>query len=230
VLDVTDSTGDDNGPGTYQYPTASDFVAGSFDLTRFQVLSDGTNAYLRVTLKDLVPTFGSLDGAQLLDVYVHVPGASATSTQAAYTSRNYAIAPSGAWSQRVEVQGFAPPVWVNAGGTSVGTASVLAEQSDRTITVALPEAQFGTPASGWGFSVVLAGQDGFSSDQARAFTATPGAYSFGVCAGGDTAPICSVAPSTVPKAMDVITPPGVSQATELNPVPGPVVIQPVVVP
>jgi glucoamylase len=230
VLDVTDPAGDDNGPGTYQYPTASDFVAGSFDLTRFQVLSDGTYAYLRVTLKTLVPTFGSLDGAQLLDVYVHAPGASATSTQAAFASRNYTIAPSGAWSQRVEVQGFASPVWVNAGGTSVGTASVLAEQSDRTITVALPEAQFGTPASGWGFSVVLAGQDGFSSDQARAFTATPGAFTFGVCAAGGTAPICSVDPSTVPKAMDVITPPGVSQAAELNPVPGPVVIQPVVVP
>ncbi len=230
VLDVTDRTGDDNGPGTYQYPTASDFVAGSFDLTRFQVLSDGTYAYLRVTLKTLVPTFGSLDGAQLLDVYVHAPGASATSTQAAYASRNYTIAPSGAWSQRVEVQGFASPVWVNAGGASVGTASVLAEQSDRTITVALPEAQFGAPASGWGFSVVLAGQDGFSSDQARAFTATPGAYTFGVCAAGNTAPICSVDPSTAPKAMDVIAPPGVSQATELNPVLGPVVIQPVVVP
>jgi glucoamylase len=96
--------------------------------------------------------------------------------------------------------------------------------------VALPESQFGTPASGWGFSIVLAGQDGFSSDQARAFTAAPGADTFGVCAVGGSAPICSVNPSTVPKAMDVITPPGVSQATELNPVLGPVVIQPVVVP
>ena len=107
VLDVTDPTGDDNGPGTYQYPTNPGFVAGSFDLTRFQVLSDGTYAYLRVTLRTLVPTFGALDGAQLLDVYVHVPGATATSTQAAFASRNYTIAPSGAWSQRVEVQGFA---------------------------------------------------------------------------------------------------------------------------
>jgi glucoamylase len=230
VLDVTDPTGDDNGPGTYQYPTASDFVAGSFDLTRFQVLSDGTYAYLRVTLANLVPTFGALDGAQLLDFYVHVPGVSSTSTQAAYASRNYTIAPSGAWSQRVEVQGFASPTWVNAAGTSVGTASALAVQSDKTITVALPEAQFGTPTSGWGFSVVLAGQDGFSPDQARAFTATPGAFSFGVCATGGTAPICSVDPSTVPKAMDVITPAGVSQATELNPTLGPVVIQPVTVP
>jgi glucoamylase len=230
VLDVTDPAADDNGPGTYQYPTAPDFAPGSFDLTRYQVLSDGTFAYLRVTLRTLVPTFGVIDGAQLLDVYVHVPGASATSTAAAFASRNYSIAASGAWSQLIEAQGFAAPVWVNAAGGTVGTPFVLANGSDRTITIALPEAQFGTPASGWGFTVVLTGQDGFSPDQARAFTPTPGAFTFGVCAAGGTAPICSADPGTVPKAMDVITPAGVSQATELNPTLGPVVIQPVAVP
>jgi len=230
VLDVTDPTGDDNGPGTYQYPTASDFHAGAFDITRYQVLSDGTFAYLRTTLRNLDPTFGASAGAQLLDVYVHVPGASTTSTQAAFASRNYAIGPAGAWSQRVEVQGFAAPVWVDAAGSTVGTASVLSVQSDGTITIALPEAQFGLPASGWGFSVVLTGQDGFSPDLARAFATTPQAYAFGVCASGGTAPICSVDPSTVPKAMDVITPAGVSQAMELDPTLGPVVIQPVTIP
>ena len=55
VLDVTDPTGDDNGPGTYQYPTDPSFHAGAFDLTRYQVLSDGTFAYLRVTLRNLDP-------------------------------------------------------------------------------------------------------------------------------------------------------------------------------
>jgi glucoamylase len=230
VLDVTDLSGDDNGPGTYQYPTDASFHAGAFDLTRFQVLSDGTFAYLRTTLANLDPTFGQTDGAQLLDLYVHVPGAASTSTAAAFASRNYQIASSGAWSQRIEVQGFASPVWVNAGGTSVGTASVLAEQADRTITIALPEAQFGTPASGWGFSVVLTGQDGFGTDQARNFTPTAGGFTFGVCAPGGTAPICPVDPNTVPKAMDVLTPAGVSQATELDPTRGPVIIQPVPVP
>jgi glucoamylase len=230
VLDVTDSAGDDNGPGTYQYPTDSSFHAGAFDLTRFQVISDGTFAYLRATLSNLDPTFGVTDGAQLLDLYVHVPGATATSTQAAFTSRNYAIAPAGAWSQRVEVQGFASPVWRDARGNSAGTAFALAVQSDRTITVALPEGQFGVPASGWGFTVVLTGQDGFGTDQARNFTATPGQFTFGVCAPLGTAPICSVDSSTVPKAMDVITPAGVSQANELDPTRGPVFIQPVIVP
>ena len=147
-----------------------------------------------------------------------------------FASRNYTISPSGAWSQRVEVQGFAAPVWVDAAGNPAGTPFVLASQSDRTITIALPEAQFGTPASGWGFSVVLTGQDGFSADQARGFTATPTAFTFGVCGPGGTAPICSAGPATVPKAVDVITPAGVSQATELNPTLGPVVIQPVTVP
>ena len=221
VLDVTDPSGDDNGPGTYQYPTSGDFQPGAFDLTRFQVLSDGTTAYLRATLRNLDPTFGQTDGAQLLDVYVHVPGAASTSTAAAFPSRNYAIAPSGAWSQRVEVQGFAAPAWVNASGGSVGTASALAIQADRTITIALPEAQFGTPTSGWGFSVVLTGQDGFSSDQARGFAATAQPFLFGVCVPDGTAPVCSADPGTVPKAVDVITPAGVSRPPRPTPPSGP---------
>jgi carbohydrate-binding DOMON domain-containing protein len=78
--------------------------------------------------------------------------------------------------------------------------------------------------------VVLTGQDGFSPDQARSFTPTPGAFSFGVCASGGTAPVCSADPNTVPKAVDVLTPAGVSQSTELDPTLGPVAIQPVLVP
>jgi glucoamylase len=228
-LNVTDPTGDDNGPGTYVYPTSTNFHPGAFDITRFQVISDGTTVYLRTTLANLDPTFGSALGAQLLDVYVHTPGAASTSTAAAYASRNYTIAPADAWSEMVEVQGFASPVWQNASGSSLGTAAVAASQTSKTITILLPQAAFGTPASGWAFAVVLTGQDGFSPDQARAFTATPGAFTFGVCAAPGPG-ICSVDPNTVPKAVDIITPGGVSQATELDPTIGPVVIQGVSVP
>jgi glucoamylase len=230
VLNVTAPAGDDNGPGTYQYPTAADFQAGAFDLTGFQVISDGTAVYLRTTVANLAPTFGADFGAQLLDVYVHNPAATPTSTQAAFASRNYAIAPAGAWSERVEAQGFASPAWVDPSGDSVGTAFMLTDDATGTVTIALPESEFGTPGPGWAFSVVLTGQDGFSSDQARAFTATAGADTFGVCPAGGTSPICQVDPSTVPKAVDVIAPAGVSQATELDPTLGPVVIQPVTVP
>jgi glucoamylase len=79
--------------------------------------------------------------------------------------------------------------------------------------------------------VVLTGQDGFSPDQARGFSATPGAYSFGVCAAASSDPHCTVDPNTVPKAMDVLTPAGVNQSTELDyTLNNPVSLQDVVIP
>jgi glucoamylase len=47
VLSASDPTGDDNGPGTYQYPTASDFQPGAFDLTGMTVNEDANNVYYR---------------------------------------------------------------------------------------------------------------------------------------------------------------------------------------
>ncbi len=58
ILDVTDPSGDDHGPGTFQYPTSSAFHDGAFDITRFQVLQQGDTVYLRTTLRDLSDTFG----------------------------------------------------------------------------------------------------------------------------------------------------------------------------
>jgi glucoamylase len=77
---------------------------------------------------------------------------------------------------------------------------------------------------------VLHGQDGFSADQARGFAATPQPYTFGVCGPDASGPICSADPATVPRAMDVITPSGVSQESELDPTKGPVVIRSVAIP
>jgi glucoamylase len=231
VLSVTDPTGDDNGPGTYQYPTSSSYSAGSWDLTGFQVITAGSEVYLRTSLANLVSTFGSVDGAQLLDIYVHNPSATATSTAAAYPTRNYTIAPADAWSERLEIQGFASPVWVNSAGDQVGTpTAVVASTVANTITIALPEAEFGTPTTGWTFTVAITGQDGYSADQSIPFTPTAGGYTLGVCPPGGTDPICLLNPSTVPEVMDTITPPTITQATELNPTLGPVVLQGVTVP
>jgi glucoamylase len=83
VLDVTDPSGDDNGPGTYAYPTSSSFTAGSFDITRFQVLTKDGTAYLRTTVRTLTPTFGNTIGAQMLDIFIHTADAAPTSTRTA---------------------------------------------------------------------------------------------------------------------------------------------------
>ncbi|MEW9548191.1 glucodextranase DOMON-like domain-containing protein [Nonomuraea sp. NPDC050783] len=230
VLDVTDPEGDDHGPGGYAYPTAADFHDGAFDLRRFQVITDDTTVYLRAELRDLTPTFGNPLGAQLLDVYVQDPAVADRSTEAASPLRGYRVAEADAWTQRVEAQGFAAPVWVAADGAARAGAAVRASGATRTVTVALPRDVFGTPGPGWRFAVVLHGQDGFSPDQARGFAATPQPYLFGVCAEGGTGPLCAADPATVPRAMDVIVPPGRSQEDVLNPLAGPVTLPAVTVP
>ena len=231
IFEATDPDGDDHGPGNYAYPTAPDFHDGAYDIEQFQVLDTGDTVTFRLRTRDLTPTFGSPLGAQLVDVYVHVPGASPTSTAAAFPQRNYAIAPGGAWSKRLEVQGFGQQ-FVDATGATLGTITIRADDISRYITFSVPKSALGTPTSGWGFTVVLTGQDGFSPDQARGFKPTPEGFQFGVCAAPDPANAhCTFNAALVPKAVDVLTPAGVAQSDELDyTLHNPVTIAPVVVP
>ncbi len=232
LLDVTDPNGDDNGPGNYAYPTSDNFHAGAFDLQRFQVIDSGTDIVFRVQTRDLSPTFGSPLGAQLVDVYVHDPAAAPadTSTAASFPQRNYTIAAPDAWNRLIEVQGFGQR-YVDAHGSTVGSVNIRANQLSRFITFSVPKSTLGVPASGWSFSVVLTGQDGFSPDQARGFSPTPGDFSFGVCATSSADPHCTADPATVPKAVDVETPSGVVQSDELDyTLHTPVTIRAVVIP
>jgi glucoamylase len=230
VFEAGDPDGDDNGPGNYAYPTSPDFKPGAFDIQQFQVFDAGDQIVFRLRTRDLTPTFGSPLGAQLVDVYVHVPGAAQTSTAASFPQRNYAITDAGAWSRLIEVQGFGQR-YVDATGATLGIVSIRGNAISRYITFSVPEASLGTPGPGWGFAVVLTGQDGFSPDQARGFAPTPQPFQFGVCASATTDPHCTVDPGTVPKAVDVLTPEGTSQADELDyTLHSPVTIAPVVVP
>jgi glucoamylase len=229
LLDVADPDGDDNGPGNYAYPTFQGFRPGAFDIQAFQVYDSGANVTFRLKTRDLSETFGSPLGAQLVDVYVHVPGASTTSTAAAHQLRNFTIAPAFAWSRLIQVQGFGQR-YVDASGNTLGTVSISANAISRFITFSVPKATLGTPGPGWGFTVVLTGQDGFSPDQARGFAPTPQEFQFGVCAAASADPHCTFDPGQVPKAVDVIPGPGVEQSTELDYTLGPVVLTGVTLP
>ena len=220
VFDVTDPSNDDNGPGNYAYPTASDFHAGAFDILAFRVIlsPDGSTVTFKLQTRDLSPTFGSPLGAQLVDVYVHNPSAASgdTSTAASFPQRNYAIDSSAAWSRLIEVQGFGQR-YIDAHNNTVGSVAISANAISRFITFSVPISSLGgQPGSGWGFTVTLTGQDGFSPDQARGFAPTPQSFQFGVCATASNDPHCTVDPNTVPKVMDTITPSGVSQSNELD--------------
>ncbi len=144
------------------------------------------------TLRDLTPTFGSPLGAQLLDVFVHDPAATPTSTAAAVRQPQLQRSrPTRPWSQRVEVQGFADPVYVDAAGQrSLGRRRCTASQAARTITDRCCRVgALGTPAPGLEVRrgparpgrLLAATRPGPSPP-------TPQDYSFGVCAAGRLEP------------------------------------------
>ena len=64
--------------------------------------------------------------------------ASATSTAAAFTQRNYTIGAAGAWSRTLEVQGFGQK-FVDASGPTLGTIAISANQISRYITFSVPK-------------------------------------------------------------------------------------------
>ncbi|HEY0869920.1 MAG TPA: glucodextranase DOMON-like domain-containing protein, partial [Acidothermaceae bacterium] len=230
IFSASDPDNDDNGPGNYAYPTDSAFHPGAFDLEQFQVYDTGTTVTFRVQTRDLTPTFGPDNGAQLIDLYVHNPAAATTSTAAAFASRNYTIAGADAWSRLIEVQGFGQ-LFVDPSNASQGPVTIRTNPISRYITFSVDKTALGgTPTSGWAFTIALTGQDGFGQDNARTFAPTPQPFNFGVCAAASADPHCTADPNTVPKVMDTITPAGVLQSTELDYTLGAVVLQGVTIP
>jgi glucoamylase len=255
VLNAAAAAGGGSGPGTYAYPTAANsdgspvFAPDSFRLSGLTVINSGSTVSFQVGIANLQPTFGSLLGAQLIDLYVHAPAGDVPAGESQSTGAagafNYSISPADAWNQLIEVDGFGTDDWVTpasttsglSGSSSVGTPEVSVaqlspsgSQTPGVVTITVPASALGTPGSGWTFTVTLAGQDGFGVDDARTFTATPGAYTFGVCsaavATGSAPPaICSYNPAGVPFVMDTIPPPSVNVQTELDPTQNPSGVQ-----
>ena len=197
VLDVTDPSGDDNGPGTFAYPTSDDFHAGAFDIERFQVIVSGDNAVLRLRTRDLSPTFGPTpSGAQLVDVFVHDPGAATTSTDSAVRESQLRDRRRLGVEQPDRGAGLRQPGLRRrrraVAGHRVGDRPARRRATSRCSCRSPRSAR---PGPGWKFAVVLHGQDGFSADQARGFQPTPQDFQFGLCASSSVvSPICAHRP------------------------------------
>jgi glucoamylase len=245
VLNVAGPAGGGAGPGNFALPTAASggtptFPDGSFTITDLRVARAADTTSFQVGIKDLTNPFGGPAGfsLQLVDLYLRQPGLPGFdySTAATYPSRHYTIAPADAWSQSIEVDGFGRAQWQTALGSSPGPiTSVSGNAASGQITITVPTADLGTVGSGWTVTVALAGQDGFGTDDARAFTATPGDFTFGVCSAAEAAQspepaVCQVPPSSEPEVLDTVPPPGVSLSSELDVTAGPAVLQGVTVP
>ena len=197
VLCVPAAPGGGNGPGyspytaptgVYAYPASSSFAPDSFRLgdvvtpatpgsgcsagpDAFVVIDSGSTVSFQIGIQNLVSTFGSLDGVQLFDLYIHAPSGSVPAGElqstAAASPFNYSIAGADAWNQVIEVDGFGTDCWVTPSTTTsglnysypscgggLGTPQVSAAQltpsggfTPGLVTITVPASTLGAPSS-----------------------------------------------------------------------------------
>ena len=143
---VSDPAGDDNGPGSYVYPTDGAFNAGSFDLTGFNVYQDGADVRLVTTIQGAInnPWGGNGMSTQRLNIYVK-GGADTTSTPLLPGSNMNAA---GAWSRAIVADGRHETSTYGEGvygpdRAKVGVAQLQVLPTTRQIVVTIPAAVLG---------------------------------------------------------------------------------------
>lgn len=100
---VTDPTGDDNGPGTYTYPTDAAFNAGSLDLTGLEVYRDGDTVRFVTSTAGVInnPWGGNGMSTQRLNIYLRDGQSTTTTPLLPGTNTNV----QGAWKYAIVADG-----------------------------------------------------------------------------------------------------------------------------
>jgi glucan 1,4-alpha-glucosidase len=146
---VTDPTGDDNGPGSFVYPTDGAFNAGSMDLTNFDVYRDGDNIRMVTRVAGAInnPWGGNGMSTQRLNIYVHDSAAASTGATSLLPGTNMDAA--GSWTRAVVADGRHQSSTYGEGVygpdlTKVATADLQAIPVSHQIVVTIPASAFGS--------------------------------------------------------------------------------------
>jgi glucan 1,4-alpha-glucosidase len=143
---IADPSGDDNGPGSYVYPTDGAFNPGSFDLTAFDVYRDGDSVRLVTSVQGAInnPWGGNGMSTQRLNIYLKDPSAATTSTPLLPGTNMNAAGP---WSRAIVVDGrhetstYGEGVYA-ADLSRIGDATLQVLPTTRQIVATIPASLF----------------------------------------------------------------------------------------
>lgn len=190
---VEDPEGDDFGPGTYTYPTDGVFKDGDFDLTFFEIASDGANLFFTLGVRgEITNGWGSPAGfsVQTFDVYIDKDPGAATGARMLLPGRNAALAAEHGWEVALWIEGWTPQVVILDGDNlpvnlteATSAMRVYVDDSRNAVVASVPMEFFGEgdPAE-WAYAVALLGQEGYPSDgvwRVRDVSQRAEAYRFG---------------------------------------------------
>lgn len=171
----SDPVGDDNGPGTYTYPTDAVYKPGSFDLTNFEVVPMGDTVEVRVSVASRIEDpwdskawGGNGFSVQMAFVFFdtdHVAGSGVTE---GLPGLNVRFAPEEAWDRAVIISPQGParvnseieakcPQWKDR-----IIVPRLTRASGKTLTAVIDAAQLPGPVKkAWGVQVLMQSNEGF---------------------------------------------------------------------
>ncbi len=214
----TDPTGDDNGPGSYTYPTDAVYTPGSFDLTELKVEGKGDKVDFDVTVNAKLEDPWSMKvgfATQMVFVFIDTDHKEGSGFTKGLPGLNIAFAPCCAWdyvvilspqsSSRVKQE-----VEMKAGDMAAKVVVPTRTRGvNRTIsaTVKLEELGGGDPAT-WGYQVVVQSNEGFP-DKADLLTRKVNEFEGQHRFGGGTDYDCD------PHVMDILDACGKTQAQQL---------------
>jgi carbohydrate-binding DOMON domain-containing protein len=223
AVSLSDPSGDDNGPGTYTYPTDAVYTKGSFDITGFEVVPGGDSVefHVKVDAKiedpwDSAAWGGNGFSVQMAFIHIdtdHQPGSGVTE---GLPGTNVRFSDAEAWD-RVVIISPQGPTRVNS-EIELKAAHLkdriivprITRASGRTLIAVVDTAALGGPPQPtWGYQVLMQSNEGFPDKTdllTRKVNESEGQHRFG---GGTDY-------DADPHVVDILTPPGANQADVLS--------------
>lgn len=171
TVSFKDPAGDDDGPGTYTYPTDAVYTRGSFDLTGFTLKTNGAKTDVAVTVGSNLADPWSMGGGfatQMVFIFIdkdHEAGKGYTKSLAGL---NFEFSPESAWEKVIILSPQAPARVKNEVETKAGQMQndvIIPSRTrgaGRSITGTIDTAALGEgDPSTWAYQVVMQSNEGF---------------------------------------------------------------------
>lgn len=215
-----DPVGDDDGPGTYTYPTDAVYLRGSFDLAGLTVKQKGDKVTFDVTVGSNLQDpwrMGVGFAVQMIFVFIDTDGEAGSGFTQGLPGLNVEFAPEAAW-ERVVVLSPQPAARVRDEVAQKVAADAQAavvipnrvRGAGRTISATVSLGELGEgDLTQWGYQVVVQSNEGFPASTdllTRKVNEYEGQHRFGGGTDGD----CD------PHVMDVLAGAGAGEASEVE--------------
>ncbi|MBW1871554.1 MAG: hypothetical protein JRJ19_05785 [Deltaproteobacteria bacterium] len=194
---LKDPSGDDNGPGSYQYPTAAEYKKGSFDLTKVVISDKGDNLQIKIHLKAKIedpwksrdwPVRGNGFSLQMAFLFVDKDHKAGSGHSQGLPGLNINFKNDAAWEKVVIIspQGNTRiKSEINTKAKSFKADIVLpikVKVSGKKLIATVSKKDLGSPAAGWGYQLVLQSNEGYPGKNdllTRKVNETRGEHRFG---------------------------------------------------